>query len=655
MDVLFVVMPFGPILTPSLGVSILQSHLEKTGLTTKALYASFDYARLIGLDNYISLQESGPGLLLGEYCFADLAFPDTINETFQEGYSRYGDFFKYVPTALHRSAQDAKSKSFELINIVANKVESINPKIVICSSMFQQNLASLALINSIKSSAKTKGIRTIMGGCNTEYSLGLALLRRCQNLDFVCSGSGEHTLPKLCKESLALSNNQSNQVSEIEGVYHQPSLHHYSDVEPVLSSMTRGRMADLNESLPPKFYDYFDQVFYAGLGISPAIPVESSRGCWWGIKSHCTFCGLNGDDLSFKQKDHLQVSTLIKAQSKKYDVKNFTFVDNIIPRDYFSTLLPALEGTGFNLFYETKANLTKDQIFQFKKSGVNHIQPGIESLLDEVLQIMRKGTTQLINLECLKFCAEYSIIPGWSILWGFPGEDPSLYAEYLELIPKIIHFYPPGGMVAIRFDKFSPYQLNPAKWGLNLQPLDAYHFLYPTYKDSLNDIAYFFRHSELPYHPVPFLHSELESQHSPVYSEVFKQFIIWKQRWHDHDRLPKLELQHKESGPIIFDSRSCNPWVRRPILTKISSLDYLILNSLETKLPFSALLARCLIESPELDEEVLQRHLDQLIAQNWVVCSKKQYLSLVNNSTEHQYNFNAPYGHCQSIKDEVEF
>ena len=56
MDVLFVVMPFGPILTPSLGVRILQSHLEKTGLTTKALYASFDYARLIGLDNYISLQ-----------------------------------------------------------------------------------------------------------------------------------------------------------------------------------------------------------------------------------------------------------------------------------------------------------------------------------------------------------------------------------------------------------------------------------------------------------------------------------------------------------------------------------------------------------------------------------------------------------------------
>ena len=648
MDILFVVMPFGPILTPSLGVSILQSHLEESGFTTKALYASFDYARLIGLDNYISLQESGPGLLLGEYCFADLAFPDTINETFQNGYRQYGDFFKYVPTSLHRSALEAKSKSSELINIIADKVEEINPKILICSSMFQQNLASLALINSIKKNKKTKSIKTIMGGCNTEYSLGLALLRRCQNLDFVCSGSGEYTLPQLCKELLDPSKAPYIQIDDIEGVYHQQSLLHYSDVEPLLSSMTRGRMTDMNESLPPNFHDYFDQVFYAGLGISPAIPVESSRGCWWGEKSHCTFCGLNGDDLSFKHKDHLQVSSLIDDQSKKYDVKNFTFVDNIIPRDYFSTLLPTLEGKGFNLFYETKANLTKNQISQFKKSGVNHIQPGIESLLDEVLRIMRKGTTQLINLECLKFCAEFSIIPGWSILWGFPGEDPSSYAEYLELIPKIIHFYPPGGMVAIRFDKFSPYQLNPSKWALNLQPLDAYHFLYPKYKDSLNDIAYFFRHSELPYHPVPFLHSELESQHSPVYSEVFRQFIIWKQRWHDHARLPRLEFQHNESGTMIFDSRSSNP-----ILTKISSLEYLILSSLETKLPFSVLLAKCQLKIPELNEQVLQKHLDQLIAQDWVVSSKKQFLSLVNNSTEHQYNFDAPCGHYHSTKDEV--
>lgn len=649
MDVLFVVMPFGPILTPSLGVSILQSHLEESGLTTKALYASFDYARLIGLDNYISLQESGPGLLLGEYCFAELAFPDTIDETFQKACHQYGDFFKYVPTALHRSALEAKSKSSELINIIANKVESINPKILICSSMFQQNLASLALINTIKKNRKTKGIKTIMGGCNTEYSLGLALLRRCQNLDFVCSGSGEYTLPKLCRELLDSSQSTYHQISTIEGVYHQQSLLHYSDVEPLLSSMTRGRMTDMNQSLAPKFYDYFDQVFYAGLGISPAIPVESSRGCWWGEKSHCTFCGLNGDDLTFKYKDHSSVSSLIKEQSEKYDVKNFTFVDNIIPRDYFSTLLPALEGGGFNLFYETKANLTKDQISQFKKSGVNHIQPGIESLLDEVLQIMRKGTTQLINLECLKFCAEYSIIPYWSILWDFPGENPSLYAEYLELIPKIMHFYPPGGMVAIHFDKFSPYQSNPMQWGLNLQPMDAYHFLYPEYKDSLNDIAYFFKRSELPYHAVPFLHPELGSQHLPIYAEVFDQFIIWKQRWYDQEQLPKLEFQHDESAPIIFDSR-----LGKPILTKISSLDYLILNSLESKLPFSALLARCLMEFQELDEERLKRHLDQLIAQDWVICSKQQYLSIVNQSNEYQYDFNAPSGHYQSTKGKVE-
>ena len=34
----------------------------------------------------------------------------------------------------------------------------------------------------------------------------------------------------------------------------------------------------------------------------PALPVESSRGCWWGQKSHCTFCGLNGEGMRFRPR-----------------------------------------------------------------------------------------------------------------------------------------------------------------------------------------------------------------------------------------------------------------------------------------------------------------------------------------------------------------
>lgn len=36
--------------------------------------------------------------------------------------------------------------------------------------------------------------------------------------------------------------------------------------------------------------------------VEPKLIVEGSRGCWWGEKHHCTFCGLNGSFMEFRGK-----------------------------------------------------------------------------------------------------------------------------------------------------------------------------------------------------------------------------------------------------------------------------------------------------------------------------------------------------------------
>jgi len=478
-----------------------------------------------------------------------------------------------------------------------------------------------------------------MGGCNTEYSLGLGLLRRCKSLDYVCSGAGEETLPLLCKQLISSMPALPIPNITIEGVYSQDSLDQFIEVEPDIFSMTRGRLDDLNASLPPDFQDYFDQLALSGLEILPALPIESSRGCWWGEKSHCTFCGLNGDDLSFKHKHFSDIASLILRLSRRYGVKDFAFVDNIIPLEYFETFLPLIEGSGLNIFYETKANLSKQQIAQFKRSGVNHIQPGIESLLDDVLQLMRKGTTQLINLECLKFCAEYSIIPNWSILWNFPGENLHSYHEYVELIPKIVHLHPPGGMVAIRFDKFSPYQLNPAEWGLELTPLDSYSFLYPSYRESLNDIAYFFRRAGQPYHPVPFSCPNLASQNHPVYRDAYDLVSKWKGMWRDYDCVPRLEYQLMDSTMVVYDSRG-----GISTSTVLSDSEYFILSLLETKRSLSFIVKEFTSFKPCVNDQDITNMLHSFIARGWVVRSKKQYLSLILKRENYIYSLHAPSG-----------
>ena len=35
----------------------------------------------------------------------------------------------------------------------------------------------------------------------------------------------------------------------------------------------------------------------------PVDVVETSRGCWWGERSHCTFCGLNGMGMTYRSKN----------------------------------------------------------------------------------------------------------------------------------------------------------------------------------------------------------------------------------------------------------------------------------------------------------------------------------------------------------------
>jgi radical SAM superfamily enzyme YgiQ (UPF0313 family) len=55
---------------------------------------------------------------------------------------------------------------------------------------------------------------------------------------------------------------------------------------------------DMNALPGPCFEDYFAQLENAMPSWHETmqiwLPYESSRGCWWGARQDCTFCGLNG-------------------------------------------------------------------------------------------------------------------------------------------------------------------------------------------------------------------------------------------------------------------------------------------------------------------------------------------------------------------------
>ena len=57
-----------------------------------------------------------------------------------------------------------------------------------------------------------------------------------------------------------------------------------------------------------------------------------------------------------------------------------------------------------------------------------------EAVIESVLKLMRKGSSQLQNISLLKACTESGIRITWNWLFGFPGENE----EELDDLARVV-------------------------------------------------------------------------------------------------------------------------------------------------------------------------------------------------------------------------
>jgi ribosomal peptide maturation radical SAM protein 1 len=312
-----------------------------------------------------------------------------------------------------------------------------------------------------------------------------------------------------------------------------------------------GEELDINVPIPLD-YDNFMATFRENFPESAAKPIllfETSRGCWWGQRAHCTFCGLNGTTMAYRRMNSDIALDQFKQLFKYSDrVTRFESVDNIMPKEYVSEVLSALETPPNSyLFYEVKADLTESDMQIMSKARVRAIQPGIESLASSTLKLMKKGTTSFQNIVLLKNCLLYDIYPAWNLLVGFPGEEEAVYKKYLKDIPLLVHLPPPSGSFPVRFDRYSPYFMKAQEYGLDLHPVDYYELSYPLSEESLANLAYFFEDRNLNAKYMTVMIKWLD--------QVRMKVTQWATRFHAVDKLQPAKLYFKPDF-TIYDSRS---------------------------------------------------------------------------------------------------
>lgn len=481
-EVLLLNMPLVSLARPAIGVSLLKARMAEEGLPCTVGYGSLFFAEWIGLAAYeFLLQRISPAMFAGDWMFSQWLFPGR-------------DHSVYLATLRSQLGED--QADFETILAIRDKV---GPFLEACldrfrvttfdivgfSSTFEQNLASLALARLIKERFPQKII--VFGGANCEGVMGLELHKQFPWIDIVCSGEADNTFTELVKRLRA-----GGTLASIPGVIHRQGGNSQLSAPP-------DKVQDMDRLPDPDYDDYFAALRSSGLGssIRPSLLIESARGCWWGAKAHCTFCGLNGSTMAFRAKSAKRVLAELERQKKRYGIGRFLAVDNILSYEYFRDLLPMLKerNPGVSLFYEIKSNLKRSQVELLRDAGVLALQPGIESLSTRVLQLMRKGVTAIQNVQLLRLCQEYGIEIAWNLLYGFPGETAEDYEEMGRVIAAITHLKSPGTTAPIRLDRFSPNYDGAQLLGLvEIRPFSMYEFLYPLPLESVANLAYFFEY-----------------------------------------------------------------------------------------------------------------------------------------------------------------
>jgi ribosomal peptide maturation radical SAM protein 1 len=477
-DVVFAVMPFADVGRPSIGVSLLAAAAQAAGWSARIEYCNVAFADRVGADLYATISGSmPPDLLVGEWVFAGDVFGDRLPPPDEYVERVLG---RAVSADLAGRIDAARSVRDAYLDACVERILIHRPRIVGFTTTFHQTCACLAVARRLKERRDPPLV--VFGGANCEGEMGLQLLQSFPWIDAVASGESDRSFPRLLDTLLG------GEPGPVAGVLLRDGP---ATVQP------SAKVVDL-DSLPfPDYDDYFAQLAASAHCREAAVHVviETSRGCWWGAKHHCTFCGLNGETMAFRSKSAERAFAEIQYLVDRHGLRKVGCVDNILDMRYVDTLFPLLADSDLELelFYEVKANLRYEQLVKLHRGGMRQIQPGIESFSNQVLKLMDKGVSGLQNIQLLRWCEELGIDCAWNLLAGFPGEDPGEYARMADLIPLLSHLTPPMSCARLRLDRFSPFHARSEEFGFRrVRPARAYFYVFPLGRREMSRLAYFF-------------------------------------------------------------------------------------------------------------------------------------------------------------------
>ncbi|HWR40079.1 MAG TPA: RiPP maturation radical SAM C-methyltransferase [Patescibacteria group bacterium] len=547
-SVLLISMPWTALNEPNLGLGLLKAVLTRDNIPCRVLHLNLFLLQYLEPRTYHGLANV---FALNDFLFSGVLDPqvtnlqqrrlrDKVRELRDQNIvdlRKYGGFEGTVNTLLH-----LRQTLFpQWLRAWADEIAQSDATLIGFSCMFDQTIPSLALAYLIN--RRDAGKLLALGGYGARAPGAQMILRSNPWIHAVCAGEGEPVVGGLARASAG-----ELPLSQVPGIFFRDRREICATVPPP--------QVNLNDNPNPDYDDFFADVERLSrehqVDVQPScLPVENSRGCWWGAKNHCVFCGIHDEDLPYRERAPENTLRQIKELFEKHKMPAFRFADYIMPYGYFDTLLPQIIGMGspFKIFAEIKANLDDEKFKKLQLAGVDEVQPGIESFSSPVLRYMNKGVTAMQNVYTLMLGLKYGVKVRYNLIYGFPDEDAGEYERMLAQLPRLLHCAPPMTCIPVQITRFSPMQTKPERFGIGCASAsESYDMIFSrTYLRNsnfqLSDYCYYYQR--------PF---ENSFQLERIYADIGKLVMAWQRN--AEEKKNWLYYEEKGSaGMVIHDRR----------------------------------------------------------------------------------------------------
>ncbi|MEA3546771.1 MAG: RiPP maturation radical SAM C-methyltransferase [Thermodesulfobacteriota bacterium] len=444
-QVALVSMPWPLFNRPSVQLGSLKAYLEKhdDSLRVNTFHPYLETAKLIGTETYHWISQN---VWVCEALYSSILFPEQRDEC-----------CRIVDQAQRKSRPKIRLDFNQVRQFLKDQlerwVESIDwsqYQLAGFSVCLNQLLASLTAAQFVKQ--KHPDLPVLFGGSSCFPDFAEPLFRHF-SVDFMISGEGEQPLLDLCRY--------------LAGQSTETGANIFSSFQPVsVNQQTNHQVTSLSHLPIPDYDDYFreKEKLFAKNPFIPVLPVEFSRGCWWG---KCNFCNLNLQWHGYRSKSPERMVIEVISLSEKYGCLDLSFTDNVLPvkeaDDFFSRMAGLDRDIRF--FGEIRANQRDTFMSVARQGGLTSVQAGIEALSDSLLKKMAKGTTVIDNLAVMKSAVANRIELDGNLIIEFPESSPEEVEETLGNLDFALPFRPLT-TASFFLGHGSPVDLQPRHFGI---------------------------------------------------------------------------------------------------------------------------------------------------------------------------------------------